>query len=94
MIADAIRRAVEREDLDAATMEGAMGAILAGEASEAQIAALAIGIGVGRDLGEDSDVDPSPRLSGIPIRVSGCGEWCVHRRAPSVPGKAGSYPTL
>lgn len=44
MIRSAIALATERHDLDDATMDGAMEAILAGQASAAQIAALAIAL--------------------------------------------------
>lgn len=41
---DAIHRAVAREDLDAATMRAAVTTILAGEATEAEIAALSVAL--------------------------------------------------
>ncbi len=41
---EAIRRAVERQHLDAATMDAAMEAVLAGEANDAQIAGLAVAL--------------------------------------------------
>ena len=44
VLEDAIKRVVASEDLDAATMEGAMRAVLAGDASPAQIAALAVAL--------------------------------------------------
>ena len=44
MIAEAIKAVVAGQDLDATTMGQAMGAILNGDASEAQIAALAVGL--------------------------------------------------
>lgn len=44
MIGDAIRTVVDGKDLDAGAMEAAMRAILDGEASEAQIAALAVAL--------------------------------------------------
>lgn len=44
MIAEAIRSVVAHADLEAEAMEGAMATILAGDASPAQIAALAVGL--------------------------------------------------
>ncbi len=52
MIAEAIKRVVAHHDLDAETMKGAMDIILEGEASEVQIAALAVGL---RMKGETPD---------------------------------------
>jgi len=50
---DAIRAVVARDDLDAATMEAAMEAILAGEAAEAEIAALAVGLRMKGETAEE-----------------------------------------
>ena len=53
MIADAIARAVSGSPLDGALMEGAMEAILAGEATPAQIAALAVALRMRGETAEE-----------------------------------------
>ncbi|MCZ7684363.1 MAG: anthranilate phosphoribosyltransferase [Sandaracinaceae bacterium] len=53
MIADAITRAVSGEPLEGALMEGAMEAILAGSASPAQIAALAVALRMKGETAEE-----------------------------------------
>ncbi len=71
MIGEAIARAVAGDALDAALMESAMEAILAGEATHAQIAALAVALRMRGETAEElSAAARVMRRRAVPLRAS------------------------
>jgi anthranilate phosphoribosyltransferase len=70
-LAEAIRRAVDRQHLDAATMDAAMETILTGEGAEAQIAALAVALRMkGETAQEIAAAARVMRRRGTPVPVA------------------------
>jgi anthranilate phosphoribosyltransferase len=70
-LVEAIRRAVERQHVDAVTMDAAMEAILAGEGTEAQIAALAVALRMkGETAQEIAAAVRVMRRRGIPVPIA------------------------
>ncbi len=75
ILAEAVRSVVEGRDLDAQTMEGAVEAILGGEATEAQIAALAVGLRMkGETAAEIAAAARVMRRRCDAVEVAGAGE--------------------
>lgn len=71
MIRDAIARVVSGDPLDAASMEAAMEAILGGEATHAQIAALAVALRMRGETAEElSAAARVMRRRAVPVQVS------------------------
>ena len=70
MIKELIARVVDGRDLDRAAMEGAMDAILGGEATPAQIAALLVGLrGKGETADEIAAAARSMRRHAVPVKL-------------------------
>jgi anthranilate phosphoribosyltransferase len=68
---EAIRRAVERQHLDAATMDAAMETILSGEGAEAQIAALSVALRMkGETAQEIAAAVQVMRRRGTPVPIT------------------------
>ncbi len=71
---DAIRRAVERQHIDAETMEAAMETILAGEATDAEIAGLAVALRMkGETAQEIAAAVRATRRRSVRVRVEDRG---------------------